>query len=93
MINNKRGDALWEESKNDVDYVRTSPEEAVCKNRQLKAPSQLPPSRKTRTDEYVNLSGKEIQSVFLKTNALGFIKGSLKTIVPTPVKSFIKRFI
>ncbi len=89
LVNNERAEKLLETIV-DLDKVETTIEQAAHCNKQLNEPSRLPESRQKRIEEYVSMSGQQIQKVYLKTHRRTVAKGKLKALMPYKLKLLIR---
>lgn len=89
LVNNDRAEKLLE-TVVDLDKVETTIEQAAHCNKQLNEPSRLPESRQKRIEEYVSMSGRQIQKVYLRTHRRTVAKGKLKALMPYKLKLLIR---
>lgn len=89
LVNNDRAEKLLE-TVVDLDKVETTIEQAAHCNKQLNEPSRLPESRQKRIEEYVSMSGRQIQKVYLRTHRRIVAKGKLKALMPYKLKLLIR---
>lgn len=89
LVNNDRAKKLLE-TVVDLDKVETTIEQAAHCNKQLNEPSRLPESRQKRIEEYVSMSGRQIQKVYLRTHRKTVVKGKLKALMPYKLKLLIR---
>ena len=89
LVNNRHAMQLLDEIES-LDRVETTVEQAAHCNKQLNAPSKLMDSRQKRIEEYVSMSGQQIQKVYLKTHRKTVVKGKLKALMPYKLKLLIR---
>ena len=89
LVNNDRAKKLLE-TVVDLDKVETTIEQAAHCNKQLNEPSRLPESRQKRIEEYVSMSGRQIQKVYLRTHRRTVVKGKIKALMPYKLKLLIR---
>lgn len=89
LVNNERAEKLLETIV-DFDKVETTIEQAAHCNKQLNEPSRLPESRQKRIEEYVSMSGRQIQKVYLRTHRKTVVKGKIKALMPYKLKLLIR---
>lgn len=89
LVNNDRAKKLLE-TVVDLDKVETTIEQAAHCNKQLNEPSRLPESRQKRIEEYVSMSGRQIQKVYLRTHRRTVAKGKLKALMPYKLKLLVR---
>lgn len=89
LVNNDRAKKLLE-TVVDLDKVETTIEQAAHCNKQLNEPSRLPESRQKRIEEYVSMSGRQIQKVYLRTHRRTVVKGKIKALTPYKLKLLIR---
>ena len=89
LVNNERAEKLLETIVN-LDKVETTIEQAAHCNKQLNEPSRLPESRQKRIEEYVSMSGRQIQKVYLRTHRKTVVKGKIKALMPYKLKLLIR---
>lgn len=89
LVNNERAEKLLE-TVVDLDKVETTIEQAAHCNKQLNEPSKLSESRQKRIEEYVSMSGQQIQEVYLRTHRRTVVKGKLKALMPYKLKLLIR---
>lgn len=89
LVNNERAEKLLETIV-DLDKVETTIEQAAHCNKQLNEPSRLPESRQKRIEEYVSMSGRQIQKVYLRTHRKTVVKGKIKALMPYKLKLLIR---
>lgn len=89
LVNNERAEKLLE-TVVDLDKVETTIEQAAHCNKQLNEPSRLPESRQKRIEEYVSMSGRQIQKVYLRTHRRTVAKGKLKALMPYKLKLLVR---
>lgn len=74
----------------ELNKVETTIEQAAHCNKQLNEPSKLPESRLKRIQEFENMTGEEIQKVYLNTHRKLVVKGMLKSMIPYKLKLLIR---
>ena len=89
LVNNDRAKKLLE-TVVDLDKVETTIEQAAHCNKQLNEPSRLPESRQKRIEEYVSMSGRQIQKVYLRTHRRTVVKGKIRALTPYKLKLLIR---
>lgn len=89
LVNNDRAEKLLE-TVVDLDKVETTIEQAAHCNKQLNEPARLPESRQKRIEEYVSMSGQQIQEVYLRTHRRTAVKGKLKALMPYKLKLLVR---
>ena len=89
LVNGSKGHRLFEKLQS-LTVQETSLDEAVKYNAQLKAPSELPLSRKDRILEYEKMTGSQIQKEYLRKHKKRYLKGLLKSMIPYKVKLIIR---
>ena len=89
LVNSSKGHRLFEKLQS-LTVQETSLDEAVKYNAQLKAPSELPLSRKDRILEYEKMTGSQIQKEYLRKHKKRYLKGLLKSMIPYKVKLIIR---
>lgn len=89
LVNSDKGSVLLE-NVHSLAMVETSLDSAVKQNAQLKAPSDLPLSRKDRILEYEEMTGSQIQKIYLKKYKKRYLKGLLKSMIPYKMKLIIR---
>lgn len=91
LVNTVKGKEILDVIKSDSIITNVDKNKAIKNNAQLLHPSAFKPLRKKRLHEYNNMSGKEIQRVYVKTNIKRIIKGKVKALIPYSIKIMLRK--